>query len=344
MRSQRRERILFFKPGPIGDFIHSLPAIYALKNRYPSSRLTVATNEELADLVEENPYIDGTFYLPSHIFRGDIPGLIDFSRKVRKFCPTIFVDMKSNIRSFLIRILSGAPVRLRYRKQRKVGPGETRLHAVENFFETIRTLTGDVNIPPCRVYLKKKDLEFVEQFILSLGKRGFPIPQERPLVAFNPNVSIHSSSRHWPPAYFAELGARIQRDLQVPVFLIGGKGDREYCEMVAEMMDTDPIITAGRMSLGQTGALLKRCRFLVSGDTGPTHLAAAVGTKVIALFGSMDERRAGPYGEGHVVLRKELWCAPCEEKICPLGTTQCMKDLTVNEVFEEARKDLAGFP
>jgi len=100
------------------------------------------------------------------------------------------------------------------------------------------------------------------------------------------------------------------------------------------MMSAKPVVTAGALTLGQTAALIGKSDVLVSGDTGPLHIAAGLGTKVIGLYGSVSTERSRPFGEGHVVLKKDLWCLPCEAKVCPLGTMQCMKDLTPEEVFK----------
>jgi heptosyltransferase-2/heptosyltransferase-3 len=105
-------------------------------------------------------------------------------------------------------------------------------------------------------------------------------------------------------------------------------------------MDPRPIVAAGELTLGQSAALIRRANLLVSGDTGPLHVAAAVGTRTIGLYGSVNTDRSRPIGEGHVVLNREMWCLPCEEKVCPLGTTQCMKDITPEEVLGEVRKAL----
>ncbi len=342
MTGRSVRRIVVLKPGPIGDFLHSLPAVTALRTAFPEARIVVVTGRENADLVEAHPAVDERIYVPSHLFRGDAPELVRFIGRIRALRPDLFVDLKSNAKSFLVGSLSGAGRVLRYRKQRPAGPGKRRLHAVENLLETVLPVTGAVPEPAFRAYLREEDEDAAAIYCRELPAGGAgPGKDSAPLVAFNPNVSIPNSSRHWPPGYFVRLGDRVGAELGAVVVLIGGPGDRAYCDSIASAMTRKPVVSAGALTLGQTGALLRRCRVLVTGDTGPMHLAAAVGTKTIALFGSMDARRAGPYGGGHVVIRKELWCAPCEQRICPLGTTQCMKDITPDEVFEAVRRVVA---
>ena len=331
-------RIVVFKPGPIGDFLHSLPAVEALRKAFPDARVTVITARELEDLVEAHPGVDERIYIPWDLFRGDLRGLLRLIGEVRAGRPDLFVDMKSNVKSFLLRRLSGAGKVVRYRKQKRVRPGERRLHAIENLLETVVPATGMVAEPLFRVYLRREDEEAAEAFLREV------LPGERlglRKVALNPAVGWAIPSRLWPPESFGRLGDRIARDLGAGVFFTGGPSDREYLEKIAAGMAERPIIAAGRLTLGRTAALIKRCDLLVSGDTGPLHIAAGVGTKVIGLYGSVSTERSRPWGEGHIVIKKDLWCLPCEEKDCPLGTTQCMKDITPEEIFVEVKKALA---
>jgi len=132
MNLKEKEIILVFKPGPIGDFIHSLPVIYHLKKKYPECHLIAVTNSNLSDLVEGNPFIDEAVYVTPDIFRNDLLGFLRFICYIRGKKLDLFVDLKSNVRSFIIRMLSGAATRVHYRKQRGTRKDEERLHAIEN--------------------------------------------------------------------------------------------------------------------------------------------------------------------------------------------------------------------
>lgn len=334
MRGPVIRSIVVFKPGPIGDFLHSLPAVEALRNTFPDARITVVTARELADLVEAHPAVDERIYIPWDLFRGDLRGLLRFIGEVRARRPDLFVDMKSNVKSFLMRRLSGAGKVLRYRKQKRVRFGERRLHAIENLLETVVPATGRTPEPPFRVYLGREDEMAAEAFLRdTLPGEGLGLRK----VALNPTVGWAIPSRLWPPESFGRLGDRIARELGAAVFFTGGPSDREYLEKIAAVMSERSVIAAGRLTLGQTAALIKRCDLLVSGDTGPLHIAAGVGTKVIGLYGSVSTDRSRPWGEGHIVIKKQLWCLPCEDKVCPLATMQCMKDISVEEVFAAVR-------
>jgi ADP-heptose:LPS heptosyltransferase len=293
----------------------------------------------MSDLIEANPSVDRKFYVPSSLYRGDLRGFLRLAGEIRDLRPDVFVDLRSNVKSFLLRNFSGARTVLAYRKQRKPEPGERRLHAVENLLRTVFPLTGPVAELEYPIRLREEDVRAADAFLdarIGSGRQGTRI------VVLNPTVGAAIPSRLWPPEHFARLGERIAGELRAAVVLTGAPSDREVCGRIAEGMDPRPVVAAGELTLGQAAALIRRADLLVSGDTGPLHVAAAVGTPVIGLYGSVNTERSRPIGKGHVVLKREMTCLPCEQKICPLGTTQCMRDITPEEVFGHVRKALSA--
>jgi lipopolysaccharide heptosyltransferase II len=160
----------------------------------------------------------------------------------------------------------------------------------------------------------------------------------RPLIALNCSVGAARPARNWFPERFAALADRLIMDLGAAVVFVGGPEDRELVQSVMAAMKESAVSVAGRFSIAESAALLARCACLVSSDTGPLHLATAVRTPVVGLFGSTDPLRTGPVGRGHQVLREKLPCVPCEEKNCPLGTRACMEAIGIDDVFEAVRK------
>ena len=330
-------RIVVFKPGPIGDVLHALPAVAALRNRFPGSRIVLVSSGALRDLLDGYPHVDERIYLPSDLFRGDLPAFLRFAREVRSLRADLFVDLRKNAKSFLLRNFSGAKTVLRYRKQRKAPKAGRRLHAVENFLEAVAPVTGTVERPDLSIRLLDRDRAAIDRF---LEREVSPELRDAPRVVLNATVGWAIPSRLWPPDHFARLGDRAREELGAVVFLTGGPEDRQYVDGIAGTMRGSPVVTAGTLTLGETAALIEKADLLVSGDTGPLHMAVAVGTRAIGLYGSVSTERSRPYGEGHVALKRELPCLPCEKKVCPLGTMQCMKDLSVEEVFGEVREAL----
>jgi lipopolysaccharide heptosyltransferase II len=253
---------------------------------------------------------------------------IEFGLRLRDERYDLFIDMQPSLRSMLLRWLSGARQVLVYRKQKGSKAGERRLHAVENFLETLRPLGIDVSVDSIELQVAPDVVGKIDRFLTARN-----IVDDRPLIALNCSVGAARPARNWLPERFASLADRLIDELDAQVIFVGGNEDRDLVQRVLADMKNKAVSAAGELSIPESAALLARCRCLVSADTGPLHLATAVQTPVVGLFGSTDPRRTGPIGRGHQVISKGLSCVPCEEKHCPLGTRACMADITVDEVF-----------
>jgi 3-deoxy-D-manno-octulosonic-acid transferase/heptosyltransferase-1 len=141
----------------------------------------------------------------------------------------------------------------------------------------------------------------------------------------------------WEPERFAVLADRVTDELSCEVVFTGSNKDRNVIEDISKKMKRRPINLAGRTSLKQLACLFTGCAVLVTTDTGPMHIAAAMGCRVVALFGPTAPWRTGPYGQSHKVIRADLECSPCFKKKC--NDMSCMKEITVDRVFE-AVKDM----
>ncbi len=240
--------------------------------------------------------------------------------------------MQPSVRSWVLRKFSGAGRIVVYRKQKRVDPGARRLHAVENFMKTLEPLGISEAIDRIDLPIMPEAAAKIDRFLAEQG-----ITQQQPLVALNCSVGAARPSRNWLPERFSELADRLAKELGALVIFIGGSEDRELVKGVMAAMHTQAISTVGKFDLAESAALLARCRCLVSSDTGPLHLATAVQTATVGLYGSTDPRRTGPVGRNTIVLAKQLPCIPCEKKHCPLNTMACMKAISVNDVFEAVR-------
>ncbi len=123
------------------------------------------------------------------------------------------------------------------------------------------------------------------------------------------------------------------------IVLLGSPEEGPLTARIASLMKAAPVVLAGRDRVAFLPALLRRFAVLLTGDTGPMHIAAAVGTPVVALFGPTDPRHTGPVGDHHTILRRDLFCSPCFLKKCPYGH-ECMEEMTVDEVYRAVRETL----
>ena len=328
------QKVLFFKPGAIGDLLHTLPALKALRKKFPAAHVTVVVSPGLESLIQGTPVADRVQIFDKAKLKRRLKDFIEFGLRLRDERYDLFIDMQPSLRSMVLRWLSGARHVLVYRKQKRPKAGERRIHAADNFLETLRPLGIDVSVDRIELQIAPEVLTNIDRFFMSRNI------DDRPLIALNCSVGSARPSRNWFPDRFASLADRLIDELDAQVIFIGGNEDRELVRRVLADMKNKAVSAAGELSLPESAALLARCRCLVSADTGPLHLATAVRTPVVGLFGSTDPRRTGPIGRGHQVITKGLACVPCEEKDCPLGTRACMGDITVEEVFNAVGKVL----
>jgi len=160
--------------------------------------------------------------------------------------------------------------------------------------------------------------------------------QDLPFVAVNP-VAFWET-KLWEDQKFAELCDRITGELGIGVFLTGSEAGS--LERIRGGMKRAAVNLGGRTTLKELACLYRRAALVVTTDSGPMHLAAAMGTPVVALFGPTDPARTGPYGSGHCVIRRDLPCSPCLKKRCE--TRECMREIEVGEVFEAVREMLTN--
>ncbi len=328
-------KVLFFKPGAIGDLLHTLPALQALRKKFPSAHVTVVVSPGLEPLIQGTRIADRVQTFDKSRIRRSPKEFINFGSLLRKERYDLFIDLQPSVRSMILRHLSGARLVLVYRKRNMAGAGDRRLHAVENFMETVQLLGCEGPVDVIELPITPDALRNSDRYLKERGLKS-----DKPLIALNCSVGAARPARNWFPERFSALADRLIDELGAQVVFVGGNEDREQVQLVLADMKNKAISAAGELSLPDSSALLAGCGCLVSADTGPLHLATAVQTPVVGLFGSTDPRRTGPIGRGHQVIRKDLACVPCEEKICPYGTRACMADITVDEVLRAVGRAL----
>jgi lipopolysaccharide heptosyltransferase II len=319
-------RILIIKPGAVGDLLQMTPVIRALKRRYPDAAITMLVGSaSSASLFRHHPAVSDVILFERAGTHRTVAAQFAFLRDLRRRRFDLVLNFqRSNIRSWLF-IAAAVPARvLVYHKARK-----RAVHAVVNYLETIAPLGIPAGDP---------DLELVpgaeaEAFAAEVfARHGLP---DTAVVALNPGAS-HAVNR-WPVEYFAVLADLIAERLPARVLLIGGPDDKAAAEEIITRSRSKPLSLAGTTSLLQLGAVLARCAAVVSGDTGPMHMATAVGAPVVALFGAADPARTGPVGTGHRVIQAaDVSCVPCRSRTCSSKVyLDCMRKITPEMVLRE---------
>lgn len=323
-------KILIIKPSSLGDIVDALPAVGAIRKRFPSARISWLVKSEWAAILKGHRAIDEVIAAP---FRwGEVPQLI---RAVRKHPFDLVVDLQGLLRSALLGYATGASVRIGFSAAREGAPWfytdrvavpEGVVHAIDRYRRVAKALgcnveRVDFDIP--------SSAELAANVRRLLSEGGLPEPVSFALI----HPTARWESKKWEPARFAAVADWLIREKKLPAVFVGGKGEREEVDRILQQMKQPAMNLAGKTTLPELAELIRQARFFVCNDSGPMHLAAAVGTPVVALFGPTDPRKIGPYGAGHTVIRKEVGCAGCRRNRCVRGN-ECMKAISVDEVAQ----------
>lgn len=346
LRLDGARRILLVKPSALGDVVHALPVAASLARRYPEVRLDWLVEEEAAEVLRGHPALDALLvsgrrrWLAALGHPGRIPGAVReaaaFARRIRTGGYDAVVDLQGLFKSACYVAAAGASLR--------VGLAEGREGSA-------RILTHRVQSPPQPVHAVERylavaaflDAEPVREFQIAVEPAAEAAAAELVADLPRPLVVLHAAARwetkRWPAGRWRELAWRLAGE-GLGIALVGGKGDAKEAGAILAGGPPGARSLAGRLGLKGLAALLRQAALLVCVDSGPMHIAAAVGTPLVALFGATDPRRTGPYGEA-TILRRELACSPCLSRRCGIvETLRCLREIPAAEVAAAARARL----
>ncbi|MBF0538149.1 MAG: glycosyltransferase family 9 protein [Nitrospirae bacterium] len=323
-------KILIIKPSSLGDVIHALPFLSALCNTYPQAKPHWVIARGLHDLLDGHPMIKKLWVIDKDQWKRpmrvkeSIAELNALRVGLREERFDVVVDLQGLFRSGVIAALSGCPLRIGFKEAREgsrlfynqLVEGGSGLHAVDRYLRVATTALG------CKG-----------------GSVDFPLPVTREpaglLGALEDFTVIAPGARWQTKQWEAEKFAQVAARLPLPSVVIGSTGDTEVAAAVVAGSGQKAINLAGRTSLKELVGIISRARLMLTNDTGPMHIAAALNVPVFAVFGPTDPRLTGPYGSygsfGHV-FRTGIACSPCRKKNC--RTKKCMRDLSFQSVYE----------
>lgn len=339
--------ILIVKLSAIGDVIHTLPSLTALRKLYPEAHITWVVEEAAAGLVKNHPLLNAVLisrrkswikYLRKGEFSRPLQEMRAFLRKLRKRPYDLVIDFHGLLKSAVIVLLSGGKRKLGYNSLQELSglfynekiPEDMNKHAVDRYLDFPRFLGAKIAkaqfILPSDNSAQARIQSLLEKYHL----------ENKKFIAVNPVA--YWETKLWDDEKFAGLADLIKTKLNMEVVFTGS--EKESIEKITTRMQAKAVNLAGETTLPELAYLYQKALLLVTTDSGPMHLAAAVGTPVVALFGPTDPQRTGPYGDGHIIIRSDLPCSPCLRKECP--TTKCMQDILPEQVLAAIKERLRG--
>lgn len=334
---QKQKRILVIKLGAIGDIILAIPSLRMIRKRFSNAYIAVLVDAELTASLEYCPYIDEIIPFKRKDKKNRLRHMKKLVLKLRKSAFDMSVDFQNNTRTHLIAFLAGIPQRYGYTRgvmgkllTNGVGSFRDSLPPVQHQFRVLNLL----GISECDEHLEMwpspDDREYIRHI---LDEWGCAKGQKK--VGFVLSASKRWQTKKWPLSHFVELANRLIQSCGCRIVLIGDMSAKEDSERFLAQRRSEVLDMVGKTSISQLAALMESLDCLVSGDTAPLHVASAMKTNIVALFGPTDPRRHMPPGGKNKVLRKTLACSPCYKETC--ARVRCMQDISVDEVFEAVR-------
>ena len=325
----------------IGDAVMTIPALRSLKRSVPGSKISLLVKPWVAPLFEKDPVVD-EIILYTDEFKG-VSGKLKLARKLkaRGFCMAIL--FQNAFDAALLAFLAKIPKRIGYNRDGRrlllthpvAFDTHTRsLHHIDYYLNLTRRAGFETMYEMPWIFLGPEE---------RLKARDMLALLKRPIVAINPGAA-YGSSKRWHPERFAEVAEGVMQELGGSVVLLGGPKEIGIADEILRSMDSSLITPdsllnlAGRTSLRELAALISECAVLVTNDSGPMHIGYAVGTPLVAIFGSTSPELTGPVGSSDRVIIHKIECSPCFERECRKKDLQCMELITSQEVFDAVKK------
>ncbi|MFH1359908.1 MAG: lipopolysaccharide heptosyltransferase II [Candidatus Omnitrophota bacterium] len=332
--------ILVIKISSIGDVVLVIPSLRALRRRYPQALIYCLVGKEASPVLKRCPYINGFIVIdPQENDRGAWR-LFRFSRQLRRFRFDKVIDLQNNRRSHMLAFLSFARNSYGYDNgkgsfllSRRIKNEHPFLPPVEHQFQVLKMLgieyEGNLSL---ELWPSIEDEEFVRNLLDSEW-----MGHEKNIIGIHLAASDKWISKNWPLDHVARLCDILsQKNLRIVV--TGVEQDKERARELLNRTKSKPAILVGKTDILQLAVLIRKCKVFITPDSAPMHIAAAMHTPFIALFGPTNPLRHAPPCENPIIFKKEIKCSPCYSPMCRMPSRLCMEEIKPEEVADEVLK------
>lgn len=343
--------ILIVKTSAIGDVTHTLPALNAIRNHFPNSHISWLVEEAAQDIVKGHHALDEVFVSKRKTWIKDLSSqnpfsvindVLTFVQSLRNRQYDLVIDFQNLLKSSMFIAMTRAKI--------KAGYGAGMAHSEYSYIVLNHRIPA-VNMDIHAVY---RELILIEKLGIPVKKIEFSLPvfesdrrdisnclhrygalNQKTLIAINPMAKWNT--KLWDLTQFSRVADQCI-DWGFQVVFTGNSEDFEGVTEIQKRMKFDAVNLCGKSSLKSLAALYERSRLLITTDTGPMHIAASLGTPVVAIFGPTAPWRTGPFGNQHSVVRVDLPCSPCFKRHCK--SHNCMKQINAEMVLDALKKKL----
>ena len=328
--------VLIIKLRYIGDVLLATLTARAIKAARPDVRVTMLVNRGTEDVLFGNPDIDQIVVLDKGSLAAEWRFIVELRR--RRFDTVI--DLTDGDRSAFLSWISGAPVRIGFNDGHRwrgrcytqvVQPVSGAQHRIDRDLEALKPLGIQADSKNPQLWLTPEETNSADQLLDQLG-----VQRSLSIVVLQPGARYWFKA--WPPERFAELADHLTFEYGCQVLIGGSHQDIDLAEQIRQMAKSSPINAAGCTTIKQFAAIAKKSALFVGSDSGAMHIASAVGTPVVALFGPSNPVEWGPRGGAAEVIYKGLDCRACFHPTCQRGEQNCMQLVTIDEVMVAAAR------
>ncbi len=340
--------ILIVKLSAIGDVIHTLPVLNAVRKQYPDAHITWLVEEAAYGVIKGHKALDRIIVskrktwlkgLAGRFCLKNIREVCRFIKHLRDTRYDLILDFQALLKSGVLIGLARGGRKIGFDKgmehqehsyiflNERIKPVDMEIHALIRGMMLLESIGIQSREAVFNLPVSDQDRNAANDLLMHCG-----IKTPELLVAINPMAKWET--KLWDNLKFSNLADRLIEQENADVIFTGGQEDSEVIEDIISNMKAKAANFAGKTSLKTLAALYEKAACVISTDTGPMHLAAAIGTPVVAFFGPTAPWRTGPFGPGHTIIRADLECSPCFKRQCK--TIDCMKQITVDQVFDTA--------
>jgi heptosyltransferase-3 len=328
--------LLLIKLRYIGDVLLATPTVRAIKAAQPDVRVTMMVNRGTEDVLSGNPDLDEIVVLD----KGSLAAQWQLIAGLRSRRFDTVIDLTDGDRSAFLSWISGAPVRIGFNDEHRwrgrcytqvVQPVPGVQHRIDRDLEALKPIGIQPGSKDLQLWLTPEEANSADQLLDQLD-----VQRSQSIVLLQPGARYWFKA--WPPERFAELTDRLMSQYGCHVLIGGGDQDIDLAQQIQQMAKSRPIIMAGHTTIKQFAAIAKKSALFIGSDSGAMHIATAVDTPVVALFGPSDPREWGPRGGPAEVIYKGVDCRACFHPTCQRGEQNCMQLITIDEVMIAAAR------
>jgi heptosyltransferase-2 len=319
----------------VGDAVLAIPAIKSIREHFPQAEITVMVRPWVAGLFTSAPFIDKVWSEPKP------SGLSDWTRIARSIRAGGFelaLLLPNSFESALMMFLARVPQRVGYATDARswmltnsVKPAGGARHQVYYYLDLVKIVAAGSTQPSIEISATAEERAEARSLLRAEG-----ITPGAPFLVLNPGAA-YGSAKRWDAERFALVADTLSRELQVSVVLIGSEAERGVAEEVRSQIAGKTVVLNGKTSLETLIGVLSESSLVITNDSGPMHIAAALGVPTVAIFGSTDEKVTAPCGARTRIVKRDVECSPCLLRECPIDH-RCMTGVKVEDVCRAARE------